>query len=175
MAFGADEEVWDDLLDDVRENLATVAQAIARFEPVMMLVRPGDMKLAGKLCGDRVTLVEAALNDLWIRDTGPTFVFNETGDLGAADLNFNGWGEKQDYDDDATVAELVAKQYQGSASEDELVGEGGGIEVDGEGTSIITESCFLNDNRNPDLEKSEVEIGTQAFVGATQSYLVARR
>lgn len=131
----------------------------------MMLVRPGDMKLAGKLCGDRVTLVEAALNDLWIRDTGPTFVVNETGDLGAADLNFNGWGEKQDYDDDATVAELVAKHTKAVHLKTSLVGEGGGIEVDGEGTSIITESCFLNDNRNPDLEKSEVETELKRLLG----------
>lgn len=165
MAFGPDEEIWDDLIDDVRQNLATVAKAISRFEPVMMLVRPDERKLAAKLCGDRVKLIDADLDDLWIRDTGPTFVLNKQGQLGAVDLNFNGWGEKQDYDDDATVAKLVSEQAKAAHLVTEVVGEGGGIEVDGEGTAIVTESCFVNDNRNPNLDKREIEAELNRLLG----------
>ena len=165
MAFGAHEDVWDDLIDDVRLNLATVAQAICRFEPVMMLVRPDERNLAAKLCGDSVTLIDADLNDLWIRDTGPIFVQNENGELGAIDLNFNGWGEKQDYDDDAAVAMFIAQRTQATHLTTEIVGEGGGIEVDGAGTALVTESCFVNDNRNPDLDKDELEAELKLLLG----------
>lgn len=165
MAFGADEEIWDDLIDDVRQNLATVAKAIAQYEPVMMLVRPEERKLANKLCGDKVTLIDSPLDDLWIRDTGPTFVLNAQQQLGAVDLNFNGWGEKQDYDDDATVAEFIARRSQAKRLTTDIVGEGGGIEVDGAGTAIITESCFVNDNRNPDVPKAEIESELKRLLG----------
>ena len=38
-----------------------------------------------------------------------------------------------------------------------MIAEGGGITVDGEGTVITTESCFLNKNRNPNMTKKEIE------------------
>lgn len=157
MAFGANEEIWEDLIEDVQQCLATIAQTIARFEPVKMLVRPDERRLAARLCGEKVTLIDANLDDLWIRDTGPTFVKDSQGKLGAVDLNFNGWGEKQEHHDDAVVAKFVAEQAQATHLTTELVGEGGGIEVDGEGTAIITESCFINGNRNPDFGKPEIE------------------
>lgn len=158
MAFGAREEIWDDLTHEVRLNLAAVAQAISKYEPVRMLVRPNERRLAAKLCGERVQLIEAEMDDLWIRDTGPMFVLNGKGELGAVDLNFNGWGGKQEYDDDATVAERLAELTHAEHLTTRLVGEGGGIETDGAGTAIVTESCFVNDNRNPKLDKINIEI-----------------
>jgi agmatine deiminase len=165
MAFGPDEEVWDDLLDEVRKNLAAIAKAISRFEPVMMLVRPDERKLAAKLCGDRVTLIEADLDDLWIRDSGPTFVLNDQHELGAVDLNFNGWGNKQHHELDATVAERIATIARATRLTTDLVSEGGGIEVDGAGTAIVTESCMVNDNRNPTFTKSEIESTLKSLLG----------
>ncbi len=35
--------------------------------------------------------------------------------------------------------------------------EGGGINVDGEGTILTSESCVLNENRNPGLTKADAE------------------
>ncbi len=165
MAFGANEEIWDDLLDDVRRNLATIAKTISQYEPVLMLVRPNERKLAARLCGDRVTLIDGDLDDLWIRDTGPTFVLDEKGKLGAVDLNFNGWGEKQRHENDAAVAELIAEHSEAKHLTTKIVGEGGGIEVDGAGTAIVTESCFLNDNRNPEIDKSEIEAELKSLLG----------
>jgi agmatine deiminase len=165
MAFGADEEVWEDLTEDVRLALVTLAKAIAQFEPVMMLVRPEERKLASRLCGEKVTLIDAPLNDIWIRDTGPTFVLNGNRELGAIDFNFNGWGEKQDYEEDASVAELVASKAKANHLVADIVGEGGGIEVDGAGTAIITESCFVNNNRNPDVPKEDIEAELKGLLG----------
>lgn len=47
----------------------------------------------------------------------------------------------------------------------DLVLEGGGIEVDGEGTAIITESCVLNENRNPGKSKKDVEAKLADLLG----------
>ncbi|MGW6375237.1 agmatine deiminase family protein [Rhodococcus sp. NPDC055112] len=157
MAFGASEEVWGaELLPEVRRNLATIAQTIAQFEAVSMLVRPEELDIARGLVGPSVELIEAPLDDLWMRDTGPVFV-KGNGAKAGIDFNFNGWGEKQDFDQDAGVAALVAARAGVESLPTDLILEGGGIEVDGEGTAIITESCVLNDNRNPGWSKEDVE------------------
>lgn len=157
MAFGARAEIWGDLLADAQANLALIARTISAFEPVTMLVRAEDRKLAARLCGERVELIECALDDLWIRDTGPVFVVNHEGNLGAVDLNFNGWGRKQVHRNDSKVARIVAEKSSATYLKSRLVGEGGGIEGDGHGTAIITESCFINKNRNPGLTKTGCE------------------
>ena len=80
MALGASEEVWgEDLLPEVRRNLASIARAIAKHEPVSMLVRANEYDLAAELVGDTVNLVVTPIDDLWIRDTGPVFVVTERG------------------------------------------------------------------------------------------------
>lgn len=106
-AFGASEEIWGaELLPEVRRNLAAIAQAIAQFEPVSMLVREEELDLARGLVGPAVELVAAPLDDLWMRDTGPVFV-EGNGTRAGINFNFNGWGEKQDFDQDAGVADIV--------------------------------------------------------------------
>lgn len=165
MAFGASEAIWGAaLLPEVRRNLATIAQTIARFEPVSMLVRPDEMALARDLVGPTVELIEAPLDDLWMRDTGPVFVLGD-GTMAGIDFNFNGWGEKQDFDHDADVASFVATRAGVETLHTDLVLEGGAIEVDGDGTAIVTESCVLNANRNPGWSKADVEAELAYLLG----------
>jgi agmatine deiminase len=104
-----------------------------------------------------VKIIQHPIDDLWIRDTGPTFVTNKEHKLGGIDLNFNGWGSKQTHELDADVARFVCKYAHAERIQSSLVLEGGALETDGEGTAILTESCILNDNRNPGRSKSSVE------------------
>ena len=41
------------------------------------------------------------------------------------------------------------------------------IHVDGEGTLITTEECLLNPNRNPHLDKGQIEILLHEYLGVT--------
>jgi len=158
MAFGASREIWGRaLLSEVQRNLANIALCISEYEPVSVLVREADLGVAKRLMGNKVELIVCPLDDLWIRYTGPVFVITESGRKKAIDFNFNGWGEKQDYDQDAKVAAAVAGFAKTRVTRSELILEGGGIEVDGYGTAIITESCVLNNNRNPGVSKAECE------------------
>ena len=77
--------------------------------------------------------------------------------MGAVDLNFNGWGKKQTHKNDAKVARFVSDKASAVYLKSDLVGEGGGLEVDGHGTAIVTESCLVNQNRNPKLDKADCE------------------
>ncbi|WP_341257268.1 agmatine deiminase family protein [Gordonia malaquae] len=169
MAFGASASVWGrELLPLVQRDLLAVATAISQFEPVSMLVRPDELALAKRLVGDAdITLVKAPLDDLWIRDSGPTFVDTPQG-LAAVDFNFNGWGRKQAHSRDARIAALVTHEADARRISTDLVLEGGALEVDGLGTAIITESCVLNPNRNPGWSKTDVESELSRLLGITK-------
>jgi agmatine deiminase len=166
MAFGASRKIWGkNLLPEVQRNLAAIALTVARYEPVSMLVRQSDLPHAQRLMGDKVELIVCPHDDLWIRDTGPVFVLTKNGDKAAVDFNFNGWGEKQDFDDDAKVATFVARRASVRRIQAELTLEGGAVEVDGRGTAIITESCVLNKNRNPGVSKAQCERELKRLLG----------
>jgi agmatine deiminase len=166
MAFCASRAIWGQkLLPEVQNNLATIAKAIAHYEPVSMLVRQEDYQIAARKCGSSVNLVVSTLDDLWIRDTGSVFVKDSHGRLGGVNFNFNGWGQKQNHDNDAKVSEFVIQKSNIQSINTKLVLEGGGIEVDGKGTAIITESCVLNKNRNPGMAKAECEALLKPLLG----------
>jgi agmatine deiminase len=168
MAFGASATIWGRrLLPRVRRDLALLATTIAKYEPVRMLVRHDEIKLARDLLGGnaRIELIPCPLDDLWIRDTGPTFVRDAEGGKRAVDFNFNGWGRKQRYTRDAKVATAVSTRAGIARIRAPLVMEGGCIEVDGHGTAIVTESCTLNDNRNPGMSKAQFEDRLMPLLG----------
>ena len=166
MGFGASEAIWGKtLLPVVRRNLALIANTIAKYEPVSMLVRANEIDIAKGLMGKGVTLVEASLDDFWLRDTGPVFVLNQQNVKAGIKFNFNGWGSKQNHAADANVANRVISAANVDLVKTNLVLEGGGIEVDGQGTAIITESCVLNPNRNPGLSKASCEAELKRLLG----------
>ncbi|MEM7457611.1 MAG: agmatine deiminase family protein, partial [Planctomycetota bacterium] len=111
IAFGPDEKVWgDSLIDEVRRNLASIAQTVARFEPVVLCLREEEIALSTEYFEslDNIYMFPCPLNDIWIRDFGPVFVLNQSGKKAIVDFNFNGWGEKQDFESDAAVAAKAA-------------------------------------------------------------------
>jgi len=162
MAFPAH---WDAAkLDAVQGDVCKVAKTIAKHQPVSMLVESAHKDTAATLCGSTVDLVEVDIDDLWARDTAPVFVL-DGGKLGAVDFNFNGWGGKQEHSYDAKVAAFVAGEAGAELITTWLTLEGGGLEVDGEGTAIVTESCVLNSNRNKDATKEDVEKELDKLLG----------
>lgn len=157
MQWPAREDIWGDTLERVRMTIAGVAQAVAKFEQVAMLARPDQIAGARHHCGPAVKLVPMPVDDIWAADCGPMFVINDHGALAVMDLNFNGWGNKQDHVNDSKVARRIAAYCNVPLLGCGFVAEGGAIEGDGDGTLITTESTLLNDNRNPGLDKSELE------------------
>ncbi|WP_347905264.1 agmatine deiminase family protein [Pseudomonas purpurea] len=166
VAFGAQEAIWEDSTPDVQEAIGLIARTIAGYEPVTVFCRESERDLAEEHCGTaNITYVITELDDIWMRDTGANFVIDGKGGIGAVGFNFNGWGNKQQHKADAQVAERVASTVGARYIRSESVGEGGGIEVDGHGTGIMTESSWVNSNRNPDWSKAEVEEELKARLG----------
>lgn len=152
--------------DEARRTWASVAHAISRFEPVRMVVEPSAVGVARDHLGSEVELLEAPLDDAWMRDIGPTFVVD--GDrLGAVDWTFNGWGGQSwaSWEHDAQVAGRVAEWAGAELVPSELVNEGGGIQVDGDGTVLVTTTVQLDPGRNPELTAADVEAELRRTLG----------
>ncbi|KMK90834.1 agmatine deiminase family protein [Aeromonas dhakensis] len=166
VAFAASADIWGRDYQEVQATIGRLVQAMVPYTQVNVLCRATEQALARQLCGEQNTrFVVAELDDIWLRDTGGVFVQNGEGALGLVDFNFNGWGDKQEHEQDAGVAELVSQQASARYLRSKLTGEGGGIEVDGNGTAILTESCWLNNNRNPGVSKAQLEAELKANLG----------
>lgn len=163
----AQRAIWGEFTADVQAAQGRIARAIAKFQPVTVFCRERERQLAEATCGSHnVSYVVTELDDIWVRDFGANFVVNGAGELGAVDFNFNGWGNKQRHAKDARLAAFAANRY-GAAQlrRSALIGEGGGIEVDGHGTGIMTESSWVNANRNPCWSRDRVEQELKAMLG----------
>jgi agmatine deiminase len=146
-----------------------VAHAILPFEPVTMVVDPSERERARRMLSAEVDIVEAPLNDFWMRDFGPTFVIDdETGALGGVDWIFNAWGQGADFEHDALIAARILDELGVTRVSSLLVNEGGGIHVDGEGAVLVTETVQLDPDRNRWATKERVESELARTIGATR-------
>lgn len=159
------ETTWGVTLAQVQQDFARVANAIARFEPVKMVVDPSAVAGAKALCGAGVELIEQAVNDSWCRDSGPSFICHPQQGVAGVSWRFNAWGGKSAHDLDESLARRVLNDLGLECFGTPLGNEGGAIHVDGEGTLITTESVLLNPNRNPGMTKAEVEAIFERLLG----------
>jgi agmatine deiminase len=160
---------WADDLPRLRRTIADLALAIRRFEAVRMIVAPADEAAARRDFGPAIDLVILEVDDLWMRDIGPTFLVKSGEGVSAAVWRFNVWGEKfSGYDADRSLAQRLMASRKMTAYPAPIVTEGGALHVDGEGTLLVTETSVLNDNRNPGLSKPEAEEIFRHWLGVTQ-------
>ena len=159
MGWPCRRELWGETIAQAQAEYAAVANAIAAFEPVTMIANPGaDAAEARAACTAAVEIVELPLDDSWLRDSGPIYVFDGDGRRVAVHFGFNAWGEKfTPWDRDAAVGGLIAERLGDRVVDGGIVLEGGSILSDGEGTLLTTEQCLLNPSRNPDLSRMQIE------------------
>ena len=162
-----------------QHTFAELAATIAQFEPVFMGVNHGQFRNACGLLPDTVRVLELSSNDAWMRDCGPTFVVNDSGEVRAVDWMFNAWGGQKEgsyfpWDRDDLVPQKVCESIGVPRYEAPLVMEGGAIHVDGQGTVMVTEENLLHPNRNPDLSREQIERHLLDYLGASKVIWLAR-
>ncbi|NDZ67658.1 agmatine deiminase family protein [Streptomyces cyaneofuscatus] len=162
-------------LAEARRAWAAVARAVRRFEPVTVVVGPGQEEGAAALLGPDVELVVRPLDDAWMRDIGPTFV-TDGRTLAAVDWTFNGWGAQgwARWESDQHIARAVAELTGTPVHSSPLVNEGGAIHVDGEGTVLLTETVQLGKERNPGWSREQVEAEIHARLGTEKAIWLPR-
>jgi len=152
----------------------------------------------------KIKFVTHPTNRGWTRDTGPIFVKQRAAGILPADqpkktvlpagcrqhiqetaivnFHFNGWAKYNNWRKDAKVPETAAKLlgkklFRAECSGRPFVIEGGGIELNGKGTLISTEECYLHPKiqvRNPGLGKKEIEATLKNYLGVKNIFWLAK-
>lgn len=166
---------------------------IAAGETVQLIVRHEKDKLSARnilrqagVDLRNIKFIYHATNRGWTRDTGPIFLKskerNREPAMAIVDFHFNGWAKYNDWHKDAEVPRMAAHKLRTTLIDAQFNGkpftvEGGGIEVNGRGTLLSTEECYLDkkvQNRNPGLDKSDIEATLKRYLGVTNIFWLAR-
>ncbi len=162
-------------LDAVEATYLQLIDALHRQETVELLVTDGAMRERVErllqvrgVDMDRVRCHVCDYADVWLRDSGPTFVANRaTPEVAMVDWVFNAWGEKYPaLLKDGLLPDLVQRALGLRRFRAHLVLEGGALDSNGASTILTTEDCLLNPNRNPGLTKADVEQYLAGYLGA---------
>lgn len=179
MHWPSNRKTWPgERLFRVEEVFLQIIGILHRYEPVLLLTDPKVEDLARqRLAGygidmNRVHLMSVPLNDVWARDCGPIAVKREKEEreeVAFTDWEFNSWGGKySSWDADNAIPGRLADRFGVPRFEPGMVLEGGAIEVNGEGMLLTTESVLLNPNRNPGLNREQIEEKLRRYLGVNR-------
>jgi agmatine deiminase len=119
-----------------------------------------------------------------MRDSGPIFVRRKhptsniqhpTSNTAVVHFHFNAWAKYPDWQKDRKVPESAAcllrkRLFNAECNGEDFVIEGGGIEVNGRGTLLTTEECYLHPKvqvRNPGLGRKQIDGTLKRYLGVT--------
>ena len=164
---------WPGQFRPVPHTFANIVAQISRFEEVRINAAATLQPRAKQLCESaganmtRVVFHDHPTNDAWCRDHGPIFVKNDkTGEVAITDWRYNAWGDKYPpYDLDNEIPPSIARKLKLRRFENDMVLEGGSIDVNGKGLLLTSEQCLLNKNRNPDLTRQQIEKNLRDYLG----------
>lgn len=166
-AWPSHAELWEEDLAPARAAVGAMVAALAQGEPVTVLAATPEALADARtaLAGvPGATVIAQPFGDIWLRDTGAII----RGDGVACGFRFNGWGGKYCLPGDEAVAEAMARALGLPFAAHDWVLEGGAIDGDGTGLAVTTEECLLNPNRNPGMDRTEVEARLGADLGLTR-------
>jgi agmatine/peptidylarginine deiminase len=166
-----EETDWFPLLEEVIPCFVAIAEAIMKYEPLLIVCpdKKAVLSQLGNRDTSRIIFREMETNDTWARDHGGITVF-ENGEPLVYDFVFNGWGMKfpADFDNLITRRLFLSGTF---ASGIEVINmqpfvlEGGSIESDGQGTLLTTVACMSAVNRNEYLNQEQLTCHLKDFFG----------
>ncbi len=165
---------WQPILEEISSVYLELVRTIQHRQTVI-IISPEPARVTERLRRAKIEQInilirEIATNDTWTRDYGPLTILSNDKPI-LLDFGFNGWGRKFPADQDNLVTgRLHASGCFGNTAREaiDLVLEGGSIESDGTGTLLTTSACLLNANRNPQLDKQQIEQALKLHFGVQQ-------
>ena len=161
IGFPGDPAEWPNRLTDAQRQAAAFADAVHAQgvgEFVTLVTRTkADWDFATTLVSGDVTVIQEHFGDIWLRDTGPIGIIDAKGNRALAAFDFNGWGGKFEMAGDKDIALRLTQPTGLPVRSQPFILEGGAIDTDGSGLFVTTEQCLLNPNRNPTLDRRQIE------------------
>ncbi len=118
---------------------------------------------------------------VWLRDSGPIFTRNSSGELAITNWHFNAWAKYDNWRRDDQIPQHVAELYAMTErrpfiGEQRLVLEGGSIDVNGAGLLLTTEECLLSEvqQRNPGVSREQLEAAFAEHLGIEKTIWLNR-
>jgi agmatine deiminase len=178
---------WPDKLDTICWVYGEMVRKITAGEDVRILVANKAEERQARRCLtragcslSRLQFVTYPTDRGWMRDSGPIFVRKSGSGKGRAEtaivhFHFNAWAKYDDWHKDRKVPEVAARLLKKRLFNAEFNGrdfviEGGGMEVNGRGTLLTTEECYLDPKvqvRNPGLGRKEIEDTLKLYLGVS--------
>lgn len=182
------ESDWPHKIDTIRWVYGEMVRKISAGELVRVLVRSkAEAKSASsylKRAGcdlKRVEFIVHPTNRGWTRDSGPIFVKRSPqsgvrspqSETAIVHFHFNAWAKYRNWQLDTkvpdTAAKLLKKQlFEAQFNGRKFVIEGGGIELNGRGTLLTTEECYLHPTvqvRNPGMTRAQYDATFKKYLG----------
>ncbi len=173
IAWPHHEPDWPGKFEPIPWVYAEIVRALAGSELVEIVCHDDTVREDAEACldmhgvpRDAYRLHVAATDRVWLRDSGPSGVHDSIGLVSLMRWDFNAWAKYDNFAHDQRIPDLVhvvsglplvnAVRPDTGAP---VVLEGGGIEIDGLGTMLVTEEWLLSDVqvRNPGLTRSDYE------------------
>ena len=164
---------WPGQFRPIPYIFSEIVKQISRFEKVRINCALRLQPRAKRLCNaagadmSRVIFYDHRTNDAWCRDHGPIFVKrDDTGEVAITDWVYNAWGGKYPpYDLDNKIPTRIAAKLRMRRFVNDMILEGGSIDVNGCGLLLTSEQCLLNRNRNPSLTRAQIEQNLRDYLG----------
>lgn len=191
LAWPQNENDFPGKLDAVRWAMADFIAKLSRCERVRLLAGSQRAEQQARSYLQRAGAVLRRIDFLrlptdrgWMRDCGPLFVTRAHGSPRRAivDLHFNGWAKYPNWRKDRRVPETAAARlrlplFRARWNGRPFTTEGGGIEVNGAGTLLSTEECYLDPEtqvRNPGFTRADYEAAWRAWLGVRNVFWLRR-
>ncbi|MFW6157505.1 MAG: agmatine deiminase family protein [Balneolaceae bacterium] len=180
MHWPSNRETWPaERLPLVEKVYLEIIEVLHLYEPIHLVVENKGvydrvMELIEKRAIDlnRIIFHIQPINDVWARDCGPIFVRrNQAGneEYAIIDWEYNAWGGKYPpFDSDNRIPEYIASKFGIRRFKPGVVLEGGSIETNGRRVLLTTESVLLNPNRNPGMNRQEIEQKLKEYLGVEE-------
>ena len=170
--------IWPERQDTWRNGgkpaqavLVEVAKEIIKHEPLTVFCSADQYENARTRLPEGVRVVEMTIDDAWAQDKGPFYVVNDKGDMRGVTWGWNAYGGLEGglyfpwKRDQEFATKLLDLENYDAYDATKMVFEGGAMQIDGEGTLIVTENSVLNHNRNPHFTKEEAEWYFKEYMG----------
>ncbi|MBR1774595.1 MAG: agmatine deiminase family protein [Bacteroidales bacterium] len=171
LSYPHNENSWPGKIDTIFPYYNEFIKQLAKDEKVHINVLNGEMQTRVqsqlKANGTDMSQIYFHLfetNDAWIRDHGPAFVINGKEKV-IVNWKYNAWGGKYPSEKDNLIPHKIAEYLNLKEFTADIIMEGGSVDFNGKGDVITTESCLLNENRNPQFTHGEIEQRLHDFYG----------